>query len=324
MISEKEFQNLYTFLQLHSSKIVNLTMIQTMKKFPTNNFISHSLFKKTQVYSNCIEFQFNIVNHHQCKIHCTLYFYSKDFKTLNQNLIKALLQSVSFILSFCNQPKKFIIHYVPLPDKKLISKRQKSFTKHMINSGCSSGCSSHTGKETIIYVWRIEECIKVIFHECIHSFTSQDHIEDHKLVSIYKKRYNLKSTTIDFEESYVELWAKIINCYYKSQISHSSNSFESFCSLITTEKEYCIHQAYKILSYQRERNIDLDKYTNVTSYYLITAELFTNIKNFLSFCKKFNYLYLNDKYLFCQFLHHSKKISRNKSKNKDNSLRMTI
>ena len=45
---DKEFQKLYSFLQLHSYEIQNLTMNQTMKSFPNNSFISPSLFKKSQ------------------------------------------------------------------------------------------------------------------------------------------------------------------------------------------------------------------------------------------------------------------------------------
>ena len=314
---DKEFQKLYSFLQLHSYEIQNLTMNQTMKSFPNNSFISPSLFKKSQEYSNCVVFHWLTINHKKNQIPCSLYFYCKDFKNLNQSFIQSLIQSISFILSFCNQIKQYTFHFVPLPDKKLLTKNTKSFTKHMINSGCSS----HTEKESIIYVWRIEECMKVLFHECIHSFITQENLEDHKVLQKYKKRYHLNSKTIDFEESFIEIWAKIIHCYYISQLYPVNNPFEYFCSLVSIEKEYCLQQSFKILSYQKE--IEFDKYTNVTSYYLITTELFNTIHQFLNFCQSFHYLYLNDKYYFYQFLKKTKKIKLKKSKLNDKSLRMS-
>jgi hypothetical protein len=319
LIKNKEFQRLYSFLQSHSSTIQKLIMNQTMKSFPNNSFISPSLFKKSQEYSNCITFHWLTINHLGKQFPCTLHFYCTDFKTINQSFVQSLLKSISFILSYSPRLKQYVFHFVPLPDKKTLSKNTKSFTKHMINSGCSS----HTKKESIIYLWRLEEYSKVLFHECIHSFITQDNLEDHKLLQKYKKRYHLQSTTIDFEESFIELWAKIINCYYISQLYPVKNPYEYFCSLVSIEKEYCLQQAFKILSFKKDHNIEIDTHTNVTSYYLITAELFQNLIQFISSCQQLKYLYLTDKYFFYQFLRTTKKIKQKKCKVNDNSLRMS-
>ena len=318
LVKDKEFQKLYSFLQSHSSTIKKLSMDQTIQSFPNNSFISPSLFKKSQDYSNCIIFHWLTVDHLKKQIPCSLYFYCKDFKTINQSLIQSLLKLISFILSYIPRLKQYIFHFVPLPDNKTVSRNAKSFTKHMINSGCSS----HTEKESIIYVWRLEECMKVIFHECIHSFITQQNLEDHKLQQKYKQRYHLQSNKIDFEESFNELWAKIINCYYISQLYPVEKPYDYFCNLVSIEKEYCLQQSYKILSYSS--NVEYDTHTNVTSYYLITSELLQNLIQFISYCQQWNYLYLTDKYFLYQFLRKdTKKIKCNKCKVNDNSLRMS-
>ena len=85
--------------------------------------------------------------------------------------------------------------------------------------------------------------------------------------------------------------------------------------------EYCLQQSFKILSHQKK--IEFDKYTNVTSYYLITTELLNTIQQFLNFCQQFQYLYLNDKYYLHQFLQKTKKIKLKKYKLNDKSLRMS-
>lgn len=325
-ISSNEIFELYNYLKNHKYKINDLKMNQCMNFYPNNNFISPTLFKKTKEYNNCLNINWNIINDKNKKINCSFYFYSKSFNEINKKLLKHLIDSISFIISFKNKTHNYEIHFVPLNDKKKYNSNTKSLTKHLINSGCST----IKDIDTTIYIWRLEELNKVLFHEVIHSFINYDNYEiintnitTKKLLNKYKKRYKLYSRKIHFDEPFCETWARILNCFYISNEYHINNQYDYFCKLLSFEIFYSKQISLNILKLKEKNNILLDDHTNISSYYLITSELLNNIHNFLSFTKKNNYLYLNDIESFYIHLNNLKKINNKKQLININSLRMS-
>ena len=71
-----------------------------------------------------------------------------------------------------------MIHIAPLNDKKYIKRNQKRFTSYNINSG---SCK-YDEKTAEILIWRKEELIKTIIHECLHGL-NVSHITDDKDIS---------------------------------------------------------------------------------------------------------------------------------------------
>jgi len=316
-IKSSETQELYDYLKSKIYKIYDFKIKQCMNTFPKNDFISPILYNKTKEYKNCVNLSW--VVKHEYNINCNLYFYTKDFndldKTFYKNLIQKLIKCISFVSTFQNKNFSYKIHYVPLNDKKKFKKNIKSLTKHLINSGCSI----NREKDASIFVWRIEEFTKVIFHEFIHSFI--DHGDgNHKLLKKYRNRYKLYSRDIDFFESYCEIWGRILNCFYISNLHPVNNPYDYFCILLSFEIFYAQQKSLQILELKQNNNILLDDHTNVTAYYLITSELFLNFQNFLKKINKPNIFNIEE---FYEFLFLSKKINKKNIIINDNYLKMS-
>ena len=67
----------------------------------------------------------------------------------------------------------------------------------------------------------------------------------------------------------------------------NQKQYQSFQKMIALEKEYSIYLSEKILYLCYKNNtkgihkIDINKYTNVLSYYIIRAELYNHLNKFL-------------------------------------------
>ena len=155
--------------------------------FPNNNFMVPSFKAKAKEYTNvsCVTWQ--IMSKHT--IDCSLNIYTKN-KKLTDSKLNLLIYAISFILSLSNRDRKITIHLVLLPDKR---KYTGKFTEREINGGYCS----YNEKEATVNVWRAEECIKVLFHECIHGL-SFSLIQDSKdIVEKYKvNQFNTAPTAI--------------------------------------------------------------------------------------------------------------------------------
>jgi len=297
----------------------------TRKKttFPKNNFMVPHLQRKAKEYTNvrCVTWQ--IMSKHS--VNCSLNVYTKT-KELTDSNLNLLIYAISFILSLSNRDKKITIHLVLLPDKK---KYNGKFTKREINGGFCS----YNEKEAEIYVWRAEECVKVLFHECIHGLNFSLIQDSKDIVDKYNRLYNNSSPQMEINETYTEIWAKLLNCYFISKISAQQyedlDTYKYFCSLLAIERNFCIQQGVKVATQlkQNKKKIDVNNDTHVIAYYIATAEVFNNLANFLRFCFRDDKpFYLKDQRLFNSFLLECKKIPIRKLNTKSKgyaTMRMT-
>lgn len=268
------------------------------RKFPKIHFLSDKLYKKIKDYNKTINAKWTVTSNYS--VECNLNLFSKS--KLSDATINLLIYSISFIMSFANRDKKLTINIVLLPDKKIFNDK---FTPNEINSGV---CNS-SPYEATIHIWRLEECIKVIFHECIH-FLKFSSIEDTQaIIEFYNQRYNYQSDRLTIDEAYTEIWARIMNCYFASKLAiihdETLNQYKYFSYLIEVEKLFSTNQSLKIIKYlkgqnKRGKKVDINRDTNVISYYIITSEILNNLNQFINFCKKNkNYFFLtNDFYKF--------------------------
>ena len=92
---------------------------------------------------------------------------------------------------------------------------------------------------------------------------------------------------------------------FRASLSKLSDKhcYDLFCANVGIEREFSRLQSTKVLSLL-DKNKDVNKETNVTSYYLITTELYNDLINFLQYCLRFNQdmIKLTDKERYLNYL----------------------
>ena len=231
---------------------------------------------------------------------------------MERQQIKTFIDLISFVLSFNDKDDHLKIHFIPLKDEKKIHKNQYHLTNKNINSG--------SYRKNEIFVYRYEECLKVLIHECIHHLHfSNSSLFSEDLTEYYIQKYSLNVQTINMNEAYTEIFARLFYYFYLS-----GRSYAKFLSLLSSEYTFSHYQANKILLFNEKTNVN--KETNTIAYYLIVAELFYNLHHFLQFCSQNNpFFYLSNPTKFNQMIFSLQKIKTKKiSKTQKNYLTMKM
>jgi hypothetical protein len=156
--------------------------------------------------------------------------------------------------------------------------------------------------ECSITVWRKEEILKVSIHELIHGLHYDYKQDTSEIIHHYRQKYGISSPKMNTFEAYTEIWSELLHCYLISKLS-DKHSYDLFSANVGIEKEFSQLQSNKVLSLL-EKNKDVNKETNVTSYYLIKVELWLHLQEFLQYCLQFNQdmIKLTDKERFLDYL----------------------
>jgi len=169
-----------------------------------------------------------------------------------------------------------------------------------VNTGCSSGYE--------ISLWRKEEISKVLIHEIMHHL-SLERISDLTVLQdfVYENFDIKRDITINFFESYTEIWANIINIFYihfsnskKTKKRKISDKNISVLEMLNLELTFSIFQCAKVLNFYgykkiedfcNKKKIKSNKFiqkSNVFSYYIGRSLLFYNFDKFIELCLKYN------------------------------------
>ena len=151
-----------------------------------------------------------------------------------------------------------------------------------------------------IVVYREEEWLKVFIHECMHLFDYDSELRNksellYPLFPISKK--------IQINESYCEIWARLINCCVISVLNNVQLDL-----LLEKERKHSLQQMVNVLHYMGIKYPQLmDKHTaykentNAFAYLVIPAILIQDPYLFVKWCKKNNKTLLTiqhaDKYM---------------------------
>lgn len=318
-----EYLNSQTMKQLYDSlnntyQNSQINMKQDLSEYPKSDFIAKSLLKKISVHQNVSTFQWTTKSKYNVKN--TLHIYSKD--NLNLPNTKLLIQAISYITSFSNKPRSITVHLCLLNDKKVLRKNSQKITPLNVNSGSNR----FSDTESEICIFRREECIKVIFHEIIHGLRFSQ-LGDHNMITERLcQKYDLLSEDILIDESYTEIWAKILNCHFISSLTYSDTRYQHFCSLLACEKEFSLYQGNKIKAFvKKSKDKNLDRGTNVSAYYLVVGEIFYNLEEFLMNCG--NNPYIKDKESCLAYLYNLNILDKRRVTKNDkyyNTLRMSV
>lgn len=235
------------------------------------------------------------------KIKFTLEFYSSG-ESLDK-LIPVLMYSLAFTsLIGPHSVENIHIKYYLLDVKRVLD-GDNYFDKEEVNGGA---CWT-SPVDCDITVWRKEEIVKVSIHELIHGLSYDYKQDTQDIIDHYQSKYGITSPKMNTFEGYTELWAEIIHCFILAKTSNMINSkvslYDYFSFFIGAEIQFSLIQASKILQLTRKQK-DVNKYTNVTAYYLIKTELWLDLNNFLQHCMRFNKdrIKLTDKSRFLDYL----------------------
>lgn len=308
--NSKELQNLYDFLldkQRSQYEISSKSYFKEKIKKKEINITSgaDNILKKTYKFATTsVNF---IINNSNVAIN----LYS-DGKNNDDILLENLIEIFRYVYSLSYIKQKYMVIDIYLVNqKKKISSNMKILGPNEINSGlCNRG-----GKTTTVTLYREEELLKVFIHELIHCFEHENYHDTENIIKHYKNKYNISSDHINTMEAYTEIWANLINCFLLSQ-KVGRDKYNLFLILIALEKEFAKFQAEKIIyltGLNDKKEIDINKKTNVLSYFIIRYELYERLNTFLKFCNvnNDNYITIKDKMKWLNFLKKNKKILKN-------------
>ena len=264
--------------------------------------------------SDCIKENLKLLTQHKyvlfetnnSKIHLNVYYTNGNLRKFLNRIIEAIC--FLFNMSEHNMNECTINYY--LTDNKKLLQDKNYLEEHLSHKEVNSGsCSSDT-----INIWRKEEVLKVTIHEVIHLLNYDFKTPDLILKEHYKRKYNVSSQNLNIFEAYTETWANLINIYLiVKNIKNYKEGLKKFSQFIEYERFFINYQACKIfyITGLCEKVIDIDKNTNILPYYIIRNELFSNLRDFLNYCKKNNINYIKLKKNLNDYLFETIKCKKN-------------
>ena len=271
--------------------------------------------------SRCVKYIFFILSK---KVIISYYIFTDNIDINKLDLYTYYVKMILYLLSKkllhkCNKELNIKIYLTPFK-RSLPENSDKIIGVNNINGGFSNYCATY-GE---IVVYRQEEWLKVLIHECFHSYGLEFSNLDLKDFNKEIKKLFPINSKFNIFESYAETWAEIINVALVSFIYSRGNSnfyinyVEKF---LKYEREYSVFQLNKILCYNNLQYVDLFKEnnnynegTNMFAYYLIKTLFIYYINKYIEWCYKNNYNYFNFNreklHLFYNFI---KKIYNDKS-----------
>lgn len=316
-LKSQTMKSLYDILNIHYTNS-QISMKTGFNIYPQSDFIAKSLRNKISVHQKVYTYSWKTKSKYNVKN--TLHIYLKDDDDLPDT--RLLIKAISYITGFSDKPRSITIHLCLLSDKKVLRKNSQKLTQLNVNSGSNR----FSDTESEICIFRREECIKVIFHEIIHGLRFS-HLGDNDMITERLcQKYDLDSKEILIDESYTEIWAKILNTYFISSLTNSHTKYQHFCTMLAIEKEFALYQGNKIKGFiKKSKNKNLDRDTNVSAYFLVVSEIFSDLEEFLMNCG--SNPYIRDKNSCLEYLYSLDVLEKRRVNMSDkyyNTLRMSV
>jgi hypothetical protein len=181
------------------------------------------------------------------------------------------------VLRLLNPVEPVVVDFLFTQVKKVLPK-QGLIGQSTLNTG-------YTSDKIVVY--REEEWFKVFIHECMHLLMYDDGLRNKE--TMIQQIFPLK-INVELNESYCEVWARILNCCVISVY----NSY-SVKDLLKKESAFSIKQMNKVLKYM---NLTYDQLFNPTTVYkentnsfaylVLGAILMTDPYVFVNWCQVHN------------------------------------
>jgi hypothetical protein len=302
---------LYYNFDLLPNEIKNLSNITffIQHKLLYNNFISFDIIESIKKMKYIIK-----VNYNKDKLFHLYCYNKKEALFLKKNVLKKMTTRILFLSNYFNVKKiPFLNIYYTDKNKTMNYKLNKKviYTPKEINSAA-------TDNTNLIMIWRREELLKSILHECIHFYNLD--IKSSTLNNYYnnyfKKILNInQKNVVNISESYTEMNACFLNCIFyinenEKKTIKNEKIINVFNKNLKKEIDFSIFQTSKILQFQsykkfqdiliKNKDTEINQTTNLISYHIIKSSFLyyidkiynNNSKNKLEL--KFN-IYSNDK-----------------------------
>ena len=291
------------FLKFSNVSVKRIIHKRQINSISSANFLSDKICEFiNKNKSTCVTYKFFINNRE-----ITVNYFNFNNK-LDLNYLDTYTNYVAIIIyllslhSFkqCNNTLNIKIYLTPYK-RSLSDNLDSVIGVHNVNGGYTHFCHS----EGEIVVYRKEEWLKVVIHECIHSFGLEfSNLDLREFNKNLKKELPINSDFNIFE-SYTEIWAEIINiCLIAFLYCNRDKKLylDTVYNLLKYEIVYSNFQCEKVLSYNNIKYSDLfnknNNYreeSNVFAYYIVKTLLIENIDEFIEWCYTYNINYINFK-----------------------------
>jgi hypothetical protein len=185
--------------------------------------------------------------------------------------------------------------------KKIINSDKSILDTLNVNTAFTTSCQENTQ----ICLYRKEEWFKVFIHETFHNlgldFSESDNTQNDILMEkLFNINNNNNNKGFRVYESYCEVWAEILNCFFNSfiQSENKQQCKRQFEILMKEQITFSVLQLIKILKYydtnylefidKSKKNIKFQEKTYILSYYILKTILLFYSFDFQSWCIKNN------------------------------------
>jgi hypothetical protein len=233
------------------------------------------------------------------------------------NRYQIVMTILRFMLAYTSIPL-IKIDFLFTDVKKTLPPKNELIGQDTLNTGYTI--------DNLIVVYREEEWLKVFIHECMHLFEYDGILRDKSelLYSLFPVNKNIL-----LNESYSEIWARILNCCMISVVNDIPVKI-----LLKKESEFSKKQMIKILNHMNLTYNDLfnptivfHEKTNAFAYIVLGAILMNRPYEFMQWCKIHNtpLLTVTDTNAYIKYIEtHSNPANFNVIPSIDNFTRMTI
>jgi hypothetical protein len=216
-------------------------------------------------------------------------------QTIDTSYIETIYAWFSFLDPLVPNPcsQELVIYLYMTPCTKKMN-GDPFLDSYHVNSGASYSCQPSNE----IYIFRQEEWLKVLIHECFHAlgmdsawYTHHDGITK-KLQRLFPQ---IKTTNMSIYESYTEFWAEILVILVQVFMITRESTYTKVKPLVLQciyyEAKWSLIQCTKILAFYHLTYQELlsgkpfpDTPTPIFSYYVLKCVLMFHASDFISWC----------------------------------------
>lgn len=307
----KRYSNIFDNIKI--IKNIKLKNNNLVSKINHNSFICKSI-KHILLHTLKLNTTYSLIFNYK-NLTCKINYNPKYLLDKNETLSKIIIR-ICFIYQFLyknkNDKLNFRINLILCPEKN--DTCLKKFQKEVNYKNNYIGeCEVNSGSSTVFFnneqigevtIWREEELLKVILHECIHAFGIDSKLIFEEQKVPINKKFNVNGY-ISINECFTEFVANIFNVlltnFENSRIKLNLNKIHND---LEKEQKHSRVQCKKIMNefgfkntnelFRRNRNnknkkknLILNQNSDIFSYYFLKSGMLDNIyKNFYKFNKK--------------------------------------